>query len=312
MRIITQVALDFVDAHRAVQVAEEAVQGGIDWLEAGTPLIKSEGLDIVRELRARFPGKTVVADLKTLDTGALEVEMASKAGAGVVCIMGMSEDSTITEAVKSARQYGSKVMVDLMRVEDKPARARQSEALGADFICIHVSIDEQMVGGKPFADLKAVSEAVRIPVAVAGGINSETAPLAVENGASIVIVGGAITKSGDVAESTRSIIQSISTMKPVKSDRSRKYGPDEIREALSRVSTPNVADAMHTKGSMVGLHPFVKPMSRMIGQAVTVHTLNGDWAKVVEAIDHANAGDVIVVDVHGGEMAVWGELASWS
>ncbi len=311
-KIITQVALDFVDSHRALKVAEEAVEGGIDWLEAGTPLIKSEGLDIVRELKAKFPNKTIVADLKTLDTGALEVEIASKAGAGIVCIMGMSEDATITEAVKSARQYGSKVMVDLMRVQDKPARAKQAESLGADYICIHVSIDEQMVGGKPFADLKAVADAVGIPVAVAGGINSETAPLAVENGASIVIVGGAITKSGDVAESARAIIESISSMKPVKSDRSRKYGPGEIREALSRVSTPNVADAMHTRGSMVGLHPFIKPGTKMIGQAVTVHTLNGDWAKVVEAIDHANAGDVIAVDVHGGDMAVWGELASWS
>jgi 3-hexulose-6-phosphate synthase/6-phospho-3-hexuloisomerase len=309
--IITQVALDLVDAHRAMQIAAEAVEGGIDWLEAGTPLIKSEGLDIVRKMKARFPGKTIVADLKTLDTGGLEVEIASKAGAGVVCIMGMSEDGTITEAVKSARQYGSKVMIDLMRVQDKVARARECEALGADYICIHVSIDRQMVGGKPFADLKAVSSAVGIPVAVAGGINAETAPLAVKNGASIIIVGGAITKSKDVAKATKLVIKSISTMKPQKGG-SRKFGPDEIRVAFSRVSTPNIADAMHTRGSMHGLHPFIVPKAKMIGQAVTVRTMDGDWAKVVEAIDHANRGDVIVADVHGGEMAVWGELASAS
>jgi len=311
-KIITQVALDFIDSHRAMKVAEEAVEGGIDWLEAGTPLIKSEGLDIVRKLKEKFPRKTIVADLKTLDTGGLEVEIASKAGASVVCIMAMSEDPTITEAVKSARQYGSKIMLDLMRVSDKPARAKEVETLGADYVCIHVSIDEQMVGGKPFADLKAVAKAVSIPVAVAGGITSETAPLAVKNGASIVIVGSAITKSGDVTASTKLIIKSISTMKPQKSDRSRKYGPGEIRKALSRVSTPNLADAMHTKGSMVGIHPFISPNAKMIGQAVTVRTTDGDWAKVVEAIDQANEGDVIVVDVHGGETAVWGELASWS
>ncbi|MDO9536770.1 MAG: 3-hexulose-6-phosphate synthase [Thermoplasmata archaeon] len=311
-KIITQVALDLVDTHRALQIAKEAVDGGIDWLEAGTPLIKSEGLDIIRKLRTKFPGKTIVADLKTLDTGGLEVEIATKAGASIVCIMGISEDSTITEAVKSARQYGSKIMIDLMRVPDKPKRAMECEKLGADYICIHVSIDEQMVGGTPFADLKAVSKAVKIPVAVAGGINSETAPLAVKNGASIVIIGGAITKSKKVTEATKQIVKSISTMKPIASGKFKKYGPEEIRKALEKVSTPNIADAMHTRGSMAGIMPFIKHNGKMVGQAVTVRTMDGDWAKVVEAIDIAQKGDVLVIDVHGGEMAVWGELASWS
>jgi 3-hexulose-6-phosphate synthase/6-phospho-3-hexuloisomerase len=310
--IITQVALDLVDAPRALQIAAEAVEGGIDWLEAGTPLIKSEGLEIIRQLKSKFPGNTIVADLKTMDTGGLEVEIATKAGAGVVCIMGVSEDATITEAVKSARQYGSKIMIDLMRVHDKVARAREVEILGADYICLHVSIDEQMVGGNALASIKSVSEAVKIPVAVAGGINSETAPLAVENGASIIIVGGAITKSQNVTDATKQIIKSISSMKPLASGKFKKYGPTEIREALSKVSAPNVADAMHTRGSMHGIHPYIPHNVKMIGQAFTVRTMNGDWSKVVEAIDHAKEGDVIVVDVHGGEMAVWGELASLS
>jgi 3-hexulose-6-phosphate synthase/6-phospho-3-hexuloisomerase len=203
-------------------------------------------------------------------------------------------------------------MIDLMRVPDKPKRAREAEALGADFICLHVSIDAQMKGSSPLSDLKAVSEAVGIPVAVAGGINSETAPLAVKNGASIVIIGGAITKAQDVAGSTKAIVKSISTMKSIKTANFKKYGPEQIREALSKVSTPNVADAMHTKGSMTGLQPFLAPKAKMIGQALTVKTMDGDWAKAVEAIDRANPGDVLVVDVHGGEMAVWGELASRS
>ena len=84
-----------------------------------------------------------------MDTGGLEVEIAAKSGASIVTIMGVSEDSTITEAVKSARQYGSKIMIDMMQIMDKPARAKELEALGVDYICIHVSIDEQMTGGKP-------------------------------------------------------------------------------------------------------------------------------------------------------------------
>ncbi|MFO7618546.1 MAG: 3-hexulose-6-phosphate synthase [Thermoplasmata archaeon] len=311
-KVITQVALDLLDAHRAIQIASEAVEGGIDWIEAGTPLIKSEGMEMIRQLRARFPGKTIVADMKTMDVGGVEVEMAAKSGAGIVCIMGMAEDACIREAVKSAHQYGSKIMIDMMRVPDSVKRAAEVEALGVDYICIHVSIDQQMVGGNPLTELKEISKAVSVPIAVAGGINSETAPLAVKGGASIVIIGGAITKAKNVTEATVNIIKSIEGMKPIPSANFKKYGPEEVRKALSRVSTPNVADAMHTHGSMTGLMPFIAHNSKMIGQAVTVRTMDGDWAKVVEAIDIAGEGEVIVVDAHGGEMAVWGELASWS
>ncbi len=312
MKVITQVALDLLDSHRALQIAVESVEGGIDWLEAGTPLIKAEGMDIIRQLRAKFPQQTIVADLKTMDTGGLEVEIATKSGASVITIMGISEDSTITEAVKSARQYGSKIMIDMMQVEDKPARAKELAALGVDYVCIHVSIDEQMVGGNPLADVKAVSEVIDIPVAVAGGINSETASLAVENGASIIIIGGAITNAQDIAGATRDIIQSIADMKPIASQDFKKYGPEEIREAFSKVSTCNIADAMHTRGSMTGILPIINHGVKLIGQAVTVRTMDGDWAKAVEAIDIANEGDIIVCDVNGGETAIWGELASES
>jgi 3-hexulose-6-phosphate synthase/6-phospho-3-hexuloisomerase len=203
-------------------------------------------------------------------------------------------------------------MIDMMQVEDKPARSREVAALGVDYICIHVSIDEQMTGGNPLADIRAVSDAVDIPVAVAGGINSETASLAVENGASIVIVGGAITKAEDVSAAARGIVDSIREMKPIASQQFKKYGPEELREAFSRVSSCNIADAMHTRGSMAGILPIINHGVKMIGQAVTVRTMNGDWAKAVEAIDIANKGDVIVCDVNGGETAIWGELASES
>ncbi|RLF36853.1 MAG: bifunctional hexulose-6-phosphate synthase/ribonuclease regulator, partial [Thermoplasmata archaeon] len=119
MKPILQVALDLINAHRAIQIAREAIEGGADWLEAGTPLIKSEGLEIVRKLKKEFPDKTIVADMKTMDTGALEVEIASKAGADVVCILGVADDETIKEAVRASRKYGTKVMVDVIGVDDK-------------------------------------------------------------------------------------------------------------------------------------------------------------------------------------------------
>ncbi|MCU0860363.1 MAG: orotidine 5'-phosphate decarboxylase [Thermoplasmata archaeon] len=312
MKPVLQVALDLVHGDRALQIAREAVDGGVDWIEAGTPLIKSEGMEIVRKLKRAFPGKTVVADMKTIDVGGAEVEIAAKSGADVVVILGLSSDPTITEAILSARQYGAKVMVDLFNVEDKPKRAREVEKLGADYICVHVGVDEQMVGGSPLSEVKGLSKAVGIPVAAAGGINSETAPDIVAAGVSIVIVGGAIIKAKDVAGAARKVKRSISTGKKVRTDLFKKYSEKELFAAFSKVSSCNVADAQHKKGAMKGIHPRIAHNVKMVGRALTVHTVNGDWAKPVEAIDKARPGDVIVVDACSGEIAVWGELASWS
>src|SRR6266704_3514522 len=270
MEPVLQVALDHMHLKRALLAAKEAVDGGADWLEAGTPLVKSEGIEVVRQLKKSFPGKTIVADLKTMDTGAFEVEIAAKAGADVITVMGVTDDATILEAVRAARRYGSKIMVDLMRVTDKPARAKELEKLGVDYLNMHVSIDEQMIAHTPLQELKAVAAATSIPVAVAGGLNSETVGEALKAGASIVNVG----------------------------------------EAFRKVSTPNLADAMQKRGVMTGLVPRIRHGTKLVGRTVTVKTADGDWAKPVEAIDRAKAGDVIVIDVGGGPTAVWGELAS--
>jgi len=308
---ILQVALDFENLHRALQVASEAVKGGVDWLEAGTPLIKGEGLQCVRELKKRFPDKVVVADMKTMDTGRFEVEIAAKAGAQIVIILATADDSTIKEAVEAGRNYGAQIMVDLINVDDMVSRAIQLERLGVDYICVHVGIDQQMRGMKAESIIKQVSEVVRTPVAAAGGINSENAPALVEAGAQIVIVGGAVTKAENAEQATRILKQAILTRRPVATKLYKKYGEEEIFKVFKMCSTPNISDAMHRRGEMKGIHP-VAPGMKMVGRAVTVRTYPGDWAKPVESIDIGGKGDVIVIEAGGQGPAVWGELASWS
>ena len=112
---------------RAVEIASEAVEGGSDWIEAGTPLLKSEGSEALRVLKRTFPDRVLVADMKTMDVGGFEVEIAAKAGADVVSVLGLADDGTISEAVLTARQYGARVMVDLIGVTDKVARAQRAE-----------------------------------------------------------------------------------------------------------------------------------------------------------------------------------------
>jgi 3-hexulose-6-phosphate synthase / 6-phospho-3-hexuloisomerase len=311
MAVKLQLALDFVDLHRAVLVAEKAVPAGVDWLEAGTPLIKSEGLDAVRELKKRFPGKTIVADMKIMDAGRIEVEAAAKAGAVIIDVLGTATDATIEECIQAGKNYGARIVVDLIAVPDPAARAKQVEALGADFVTVHVAIDEQMRGRDPFATLYAVSQAVKVPVGVAGGINSETAAQAVAHGASYVIVGGAITKATDPEAATRDIRRALDEGAVTPTTLFKRAGEEEILQVLELVSAANLSDALHRAGVLEGLKPLF-PGIHLKGRALTVRTYPGDWAKPVEAIDLAQPGDVIVIDAGGVGPAIWGELATHS
>ena len=173
-RPVLQVALDFENLSRALTAAREAVAGGADWVEAGTPLIKSEGLDAVRALKKAFPSRRIVADMKVMDTGAFEVEVALKAGADLVTVLGAADDDTIAEAVRGGELYGGEIVVDLLNVADPVARTRRAADLGAAAVCLHVGIDMQMQGKTPFSILEEVARQSTIPIAVAGGLNSET------------------------------------------------------------------------------------------------------------------------------------------
>ena len=309
---ILQVALDLLELKRAIEIAEEALKGGADWIEVGTPLIKSEGMNAVREIKRRF-GVTTVADMKTIDTGAVEVEMAAKSGADIVIILALSDDSTIKEAIRAARKFGAKVMVDLINTPNPIERAKELEELGVDYINVHVGIDQQMIGMDPLEILSKIVEVVEIPVATAGGLDAEKAAECVALGANIVIVGSNIVKSRDVTESARRVRKAIDeAWKKGREVVIRKRNlEEEIREILMRVSTPNISDAMHRAKAMRDIRPIVRG-KKIVGKAVTVSTMDGDWAKPVEAIDVAGEGDVIVIKCSGDEAAVWGELATRS
>ncbi|MFH0910017.1 MAG: 3-hexulose-6-phosphate synthase [Planctomycetota bacterium] len=308
---VLQAALDFVEIDRALKLAAEAVSGGADWLEAGTPLIKSEGLDAVRRLREAFPDRVIVADMKTMDAGRLEVESAAKAGANIAVVLGAASEATIRQCIEAGRNYGCRVYVDTLGLADPVSRAKEAEAWGADYIGVHVPVDEQMRGGSGFETLRAVARAVAIPVAAAGGVTSETAPLLVEAGASIVIVGGAIHKAENAREAAATIRRALDEGRPVATELYKRGGEADIRAILSRVSSSNFSDALHRGGVLDGLR-CLTPGRKLVGPALTVRTAPGDWAKPVEAIDLAREGDVLVVDAGGVPPAVWGACATQS
>jgi len=266
-------------------------------------------MDSVREMKRALPGTKIVADMKTVDTGAMEVEMAAKAGADIVALLAASDNSTVEDALRAARKYGVQIMMDLLTVPDPVGRSRELEALGVDYICVHVGIDQQMTGKDTIDFLKQIVEEVKTPVAAAGGMDAASAADAVASGADIVIVGGSIVRSANVTESARRIRESIDNAQA--STTPKMSLDEEIVSLLRSVSSSNISDAMHRKGAMRGIHPLI-PGKKIVGRAITVQTFAGDWAKPVEAIDLAGPGDVLVIYNGSNNIAPWGGLATLS
>lgn len=320
---ILQAALDLTELKRAVQIGKEAVAGGADWIEVGTPLIKSEGMNAVRTLKSVFPDNTIVADMKIADTGTLEVEMAAKAGADIVCVLASSDNSVIEEAVRAGNLYGVKIAADLLNVPNPLERSLELEKTGVDILIAHVGIDQQMKGMDALSLLREIAGKVSLPIGAAGGLDAVSAGEAVKAGASILLVGSSITKAADVraaaAEIKKSAAAAYGTLSDNAASKTAKTAKTaikdvdkEIHEIFMQVSAPNVTDAMHRKGAMSGLVSYCGNV-KVAGRALVVRTIAGDWAKPVEAIDKAKKGEIIVID-NGGrtDVAPWGELATWS
>lgn len=195
---VIQISLDVTSIDEALALAHGAINAGVDWLEAGTPLILAEGLHGVRALRQEFPGVPIVADLKTMDGAGLEAEMMFKAGADMVVVMGQAHDASIIEQVQMAKRYNGKVMCDVMLCPDKPGRAREAEKLGVDYIIVHTGFDERNLikGLSPLDDLPSILDAVTIPVQAVGGLSIDQAIQTLAMGAEIVVFGAPLVISG--------------------------------------------------------------------------------------------------------------------
>lgn len=210
-----QISLDLTDLDEAVATATMAMRAGVDWLEAGTPLLLAHGLNAVTTLRQHFPDTPIVADLKTMDGGYLEAEMMAKAGATHVVVMARAHDETIKCVVQAGRDHNCKVMGDNLACPDMVAGAKHLEDLGCDFIVHHIGYDERRgiaaAGHRmpsPLDDLKAVVEAVSIPVQAVGGLSIEQAVACPSYGAPLVVLGAPLTIDADAFKTASGDLES--------------------------------------------------------------------------------------------------------
>ena len=193
-----QLSLDLTSLEEALETAEIGVSAGVDWLEAGTPLILAEGLRAVEGLRKRFPDHPIVADLKTMDGGYLEAEMMAKAGATFVVVMGRAHEATIRRVVDAGRDFGVKVMGDNLGADDRVACAKWMESLGVDVIVHHIGFDERglIKGLSPMDELDDVVRAVSVPVQAVGGLSIQQAIDCPRHGAPLVVIGAPLVIDG--------------------------------------------------------------------------------------------------------------------
>jgi len=204
-----QLALDVLSIEQALEIAQKA-EKYIDIIELGTPLLKEESTEeAVKSMNSAFPKKIILADLKIMDTGKLEANLAFRAGADIVTVCAAAKDSTIKEAIKYARKQKKKIMVDLIGIKDKVQRAKEIEKLKPDYICVHTGIDEQHLGVRPFEDLQKAKNAIKTKIAVAGGINIRNIKKVIRLHPEIIIVGSAITSSKNPEKAARKIKRKI-------------------------------------------------------------------------------------------------------
>jgi bifunctional enzyme Fae/Hps len=207
-----QVALDLVDLDVVRRVLSQLPDSDHLLIEVGTPLVKKFGAQVVKEIRNVRPSSFVVLDLKTLDTGNLEVRLAADATADAVVISGLAPTKTIELAIREARKTGIYSIIDMLNVSEPLAVLRSLSAL-PDVVEMHRAIDQESEkhNWNVIAEIKKMAAGTdrKTLVAVAGGIRVETVASALKSGADIVVTGRAITGSKDIKDAAEQFLAEL-------------------------------------------------------------------------------------------------------
>ncbi|MEM0313532.1 MAG: orotidine 5'-phosphate decarboxylase / HUMPS family protein [Candidatus Bathyarchaeia archaeon] len=222
-----QVALDMdSDIKTIVDVAVKAFKGGARIIEAGTPAIKRHGADtLIPALRnsldkLRDEGfkndYVIVADMKVMDVGDLEARIAYRAGADIVCVLGIGSINKIKEALSEAIRKDKAIIIDLIQCDNPLAKIDEIREEIGEFedwfsFCIHRGISEQKKGRGIHEDKTLIEEVKKkvgaSPLFVAGGIKEGVIKDVVAYGGDVCVIGGAIYTSVNPEESVKRMLE---------------------------------------------------------------------------------------------------------
>jgi bifunctional enzyme Fae/Hps len=210
-----QIALDAPSLEGAKKVIEQLPGSDRIILEVGTPLIKRYGTRGINELRQIAKDKFIIADLKTLDVGKVEVDIAYEDTADAVVAAGLAPPETLDATVSEAKRLGIYAVIDMLNVEDVLAKLKSIREF-PDIVILHRGIDQETGRSSGLERIKIIRQEFpnkKFLIAVAGGIVPETAKEALEQGADILIVGRYVTQSKDIERSVRDFLELTPSMR---------------------------------------------------------------------------------------------------
>ncbi|MDR1722170.1 MAG: bifunctional 5,6,7,8-tetrahydromethanopterin hydro-lyase/3-hexulose-6-phosphate synthase [Methanobrevibacter sp.] len=226
-----QVALDLDNLETMKNIIDAIPDRERVLLEAGTPLIKKFGVGVVSKIRELRPDAFIIADLKTLDVGRVEVKMAADETADAVAISGLGTLESIEKAIHEAQKQGIYSILDMMNVDDfKDKLNKINPKLKPDIVLLHRNVDletQKAEKGEAQAELSEWGNIKEIKklinnglVAVAGGITPDKIEQAKDSGADILVVGRYIIGSRDVRRAAEDFLSHL------------PQDPDNMRLAL--------------------------------------------------------------------------------
>ncbi|MGO9271026.1 MAG: 3-hexulose-6-phosphate synthase [Terriglobia bacterium] len=207
-RPLLQIAIDALSTERALEIVGQ-IYPHVDIIEIGTPLVIGEGLSALETIKAKFPGKKYLADLKIMDAGKIEATSAFKRGADIVTVLAVADDLTIRGTLEAAEVYGGQVMADLINVRDPVARAIELSGMRVPILCLHTAFDRRGPDKDILYLLDIVRPVVSCQLAIAGGLTSDSVRLALSKGSDIVVVGSGITDQPDPGKVARTIMEEL-------------------------------------------------------------------------------------------------------
>lgn len=205
---IIQYALDVTTIDRALALAHQAVDAGVDWLEVGGPLIKFEGIHAIEAIHHAFPDQYIIVDFMILSGSERYIEAAKSNGANNVTITALAPDETVQEAISLCKEYKIDSTIDLFNKDNLVFHAKKYESMGANYIMVHYGVDQKKFNpdGSPISNLKKVVEQVNIPVSYATYDYVESRE-AVDAGASVIVQGEPLLSTSNPKEKLEQFIQ---------------------------------------------------------------------------------------------------------
>ncbi|MBU1970259.1 orotidine 5'-phosphate decarboxylase, partial [Patescibacteria group bacterium] len=154
-------------------------------LEAGTPFIKLEGINVISRMRRYWRGE-ICADMKVVDGAYEEVLMARNAGATSVTALGNASEETLKIFVDSCRALKIKSIIDMLGNKN-PLKTLWKANIVPDLAYIHRGRDEENSFGKiiQYKDIAKLKGKYDLKTGAAGGIDRRELQSAIFNNADV-------------------------------------------------------------------------------------------------------------------------------